>query len=426
MIRHLPASSWRLFSHPRLLYALVLLCALVAPTADASLANTSSIDGSSRLSPPSTLAAFPASITPSSGLILVLGSDGLIGAAVTDWLHTRHYRTLLIHNRSHVDLRSDQALPAHLASLHIQPADIAYAFFLACEVGGSKFLQSASSATQSSILTHNLAIYQAVLPFLAVHSIPFLFTSSYLSHMNTPYGAIKRTGEQLVRYQSDQPLGRIVRLWNIYGRERVGGKSHVLTDWVVGCATEGAVRSMSDGWEWRQFLHANDTAAAMGGMMEHWQQLPLITDLSSTQWVQMRHVAQLVAQGMPGAEDGGKCATSFSERAEGSGGEEVRERQSPDTSSWWWQRSGWRPAVSMQAGIADLYGYYGAQLREAQVAELAQPCDEAELAQVGGWSSVLVSMDGCSGNDSRALLYPTSSAPPFLVRPADGTVSDSA
>ena len=416
----LSLSRWKMFSLPRFVFVSLLLTAILTRAASAD-----SIDDVARLSSASALSAFPTSITPSSGLILVLGSDGLIGSAVTDWLRAHHYRTVLIHNRTQVDLRIDAALPEHLTSLHIQPTDIAFTFFLACEVGGSKFLQSASATTQSSILTHNLAIYHSVLPFLASHHIPFLFTSSYLSHMSTPYGAIKRTGEQLVRYLTDQPLGRIVRLWNIYGRERVGGKSHVLTDWVVGCAVAGEVRSMSDGWEWRQFLHANDTAAAMGGMMERWQQLPLVTDLSSAQWVQMRRVAELVADGRPMA-GGEQCGTHFSERAEGSGGEEVRERIAPDVSSWWWQHSGWQPTVTMQAGIADLYTFYGAQLQQAALQQHAPANGSSDATDVS-CSAVAVSLDGFIGNDSRLLLvYPTSSAPPFLVRQAGVAVDGSA
>ena len=369
----------------------------------------------------SSVVSLPTDITPSSGLILVLGSDGLIGSAVTDWLHAHHYSTLLVHNRSHVDLRIDDALPRYLASQRVRPDDIAYAFFLACEVGGSKFLQSASAATQSSILTHNLAIYRAVLPFFAQHAIPFLFASSYLSHMNTPYGAAKRTGELLVRHLSDRPLGRVVRLWNIYGRERMGGKSHVLTDWVVGCAQSGRVESLSDGLEWRQFLHANDTAAALGGMMQQWQQLPLLTDLSSAQWVQMRQVAQLVAEAaLAGA--GRQCGTSFAERAEGSGGEEVREKLSPDVSNWWWKHSAWQPTVTMEAGIADLYHFYGKQLQGGAEGERATRASESDQLVDVLWPAAI---DGCCGNDSRSLMYPTSSAPPFVVRSAgvlvDGT-----
>lgn len=59
-------------------------------------------------------------------------------------------------------------------------------------------------------------------------------------------------------------LGKTVRLWNIYGHERHGIKSHVLTDWINGCLDDGVIRAQTDGTEARQFLHASDTVAAIG------------------------------------------------------------------------------------------------------------------------------------------------------------------
>lgn len=208
----------------------------------------------------------------------------------------------------------------------------------------------------------------------------------------------------------------------------MGGKSHVLTDWVVGCTVSGEVSSMSDGWEWRQFLHVNDTAAAMGGMMQRWQQLPLVTDLSSSQWVQMRHVAHLVADGQPTAAHSDHCTTSFSDRAEGSGGDEVRERLSPDVGSWWWQHSGWQPTVSMEAGIADLYAFYGAQLSESTVEQSTVRRGGGEVGGVSWWGGMSVLLNGLSSNESssRLVVYPTSSAPPFVVRSAAVSVTGTA
>ena len=202
----------------------------------------------------------------------MLGSDGLIGSALSGWLHESGFSTVLVHNRSHVDLRRPEALPAFLSASHVAPSSIAFAFFLACEVGGSKFLLSSSPETRRSIITHNLALYAAVLPFLSLHGIPFLFTSSYLSHSDTPYGAVKRIGEQ---YLSTLPLARTVRLYNVYGRERTGPKAHVMTDFITACSEQGVIHSRTDGSEWRQFLHARDAAASLGDMMRHWQQLEL-------------------------------------------------------------------------------------------------------------------------------------------------------
>jgi len=63
--------------------------------------------------------------------------------------------------------------------------------------------------------------------------------------------------------------GRMVRLWNIYGPEKLGPRSHVLTDWINACLTRREIVSMTDGLEARQFLHVDDTANALGQSTSH-------------------------------------------------------------------------------------------------------------------------------------------------------------
>ncbi len=99
-----------------------------------------------------------------------------------------------VHNRDHVDLR----IPGSLAA-YVGDRPVSFCFFLACEVGGSKFLDSKDGNVQLEIIQHNVAIYQNVLPFLAQRNIPFLFTSSYLQSQATAYGAVKRLGEAWIK-----------------------------------------------------------------------------------------------------------------------------------------------------------------------------------------------------------------------------------
>ena len=95
--------------------------------------------------------------TPSA--VLVLGSGGLVGRAAVRWLRAHQYEVLEVRNRRHIDLRRADALEVYNAS------NIAYCIFLACEVGGSKFIDSPATEVQMSILTSNLKIYQTVLPW---------------------------------------------------------------------------------------------------------------------------------------------------------------------------------------------------------------------------------------------------------------------
>ena len=340
------------------------------------------------------------SISPFSGPVLVLGSDGLIGTAITAWLHLHHYSTILIHNRSHVDLRDPSALPSHLSSLSIPPSSISYAFFLACEVGGSRFLSSPSS--HPSILTHNLDLYHSLLPFLTAHSIPYTFTSSYLAHSSSPYATIKRLGE-LLAHSLSPTLHTTLRLYNVYGPEQPHPiKAHVLTDWVRGCVGgvgEGivgdrVVRSVTDGWEWRQFMWVGDVAEAMGRMMEAREGGEgggVLRDVSSGVWVQMREVARVVEEV---AREGGGCTVEFTEGVSGDigPGGDRREKVEPDMS--WQTEQGWgMPKVGLVEGVRELFRVYGGEEWKRRVA------------------AVTAAM-----RNATAYLYPTSSTPPYSIR----------
>jgi hypothetical protein len=41
-------------------------------------------------------------------------------------------------------------------------------------------------------------------------------------------------------------------LWNVYGAEPIGVRSHVLSDWVANCVMNGTVQAVTDGHEARQ------------------------------------------------------------------------------------------------------------------------------------------------------------------------------
>jgi len=165
---------------------------------------------------------------PSNGPVLVLGSGGLIGrhlVKVCWWfcivkilffshsisvvalvsfsnnpplhpklqeLHQEGFEVLEVKNRRHVDLRITGALD------QFSDKGIQMVYFLACEVGGSKFLDSSEGDVQLAIIRHNLQIYETVFGWLRTTRIPFIFTSSYLQFQPTSYGSIKRLGELYV------------------------------------------------------------------------------------------------------------------------------------------------------------------------------------------------------------------------------------
>jgi|LauGreDrversion2_3_1035106.scaffolds.fasta_scaffold83757_1 hypothetical protein len=86
--------------------------------------------------------------------VLVLGSGGLVGRTLVSWLEARNYSVLHVRNRRHIDLRVPGALDI------FNRTKISYAFFLACEVGGSKFIESSARDLQLGIIESNVRMYQ--------------------------------------------------------------------------------------------------------------------------------------------------------------------------------------------------------------------------------------------------------------------------
>jgi nucleoside-diphosphate-sugar epimerase len=377
----------------------------------------------------------PVSIPPNAGKVLILGSNGFLGRYLTQRLNADGYDTIGVIGRAHVDLRDPAALPAFLERTPdawalpspILPEagtnprlNISFCFFLACEVGGSKFIDSAAASTQLAILRHNVQIYESVFPWLERTRTPFIFISSVLQFEPSPYGSIKRLGETWVRNmppagpaaaaaaqassaaaaatpaEKPSPLGKSVRLWNIYGRERVSAKSHVLVDWAYQCiggravaqsaappATGAAadapspaaaaqarvVRALTDGAEQRQFLHAQDAAAALVLLMRHWEAADEVTDITSGVTVTVGStapdVARAVAATAPAVAStaaSDACSFVFSHRPA------VARVSPPPTTggSALVARLGWRPKVDFVDGLTDLVAALRAAVARAR------------------------------------------------------------
>jgi len=281
---------------------------------------------------------------PKSGKVLVLGSGGLIGSAVLRWLKARNYETLEVKNRRHIDLR----VPGALDVFNDEP--VSFVIFLACEVGGSKFIDNNGKNVQLAIIEHNLLIYQTVIQWIEHRKIPYIFTSSYLQTQPNAYGAVKRLGEAWIKSVN---VGRVVRFWNIYGHERIGLKSHVLTDWITQCLQNKAISGRTDGTEPRQFLHADDTANAVGIMMENYDKLDFATDVSSQRWTTLREVAEIIAQKAPHP-----CPITYTNEKAA-----ARELIAPKTEGVHLY-SIWKPDLTLEQGIEGLFEAYTKDVQE--------------------------------------------------------------
>ena len=224
--------------------------------------------------------------------VLVLGSGGLIGSQLVKELKEQGYPVLEVRSRTHLDLRVRGNLDI------FDPVRLRMVFFLACEVGGSKFLDE----SEQIIEKHNGLIYKEVFPFLESKSkdTKFIFASSSLAGDDSAYGRIKLEGEEKT---ASMESGKSVRFWNVYGTETVGLKSHVLTDWVYSCLHQEPqkgvtrVQSLSNGLEKRQFMHVSDAAKGLVMMMEEWDSALdgiKVVDFASGLWVTLRDVAESI------------------------------------------------------------------------------------------------------------------------------------
>jgi nucleoside-diphosphate-sugar epimerase len=232
--------------------------------------------------------------------ILVLGSGGLVGSALVYALQQKGYSVLEVKNRYDMDLRFNNALDPILNNNQIH-----FCFFLACEVGGSKFLSNQDMQLYSDFFSENMQ--NAVINSLRQRSIPFFFASSQLAintEKTTHYAEVKKRGESLTLSNG----GKVFRLWNVYGFESIGFKSHVVSDWIYQCMMHGQVQSFSNGWEFRRFMHVDNLAMTLISMMHKFHVITEIVDIAPEKQVTMRDLADLIKSQMPN-----KCEINFAE-----------------------------------------------------------------------------------------------------------------
>ncbi|NBV28007.1 NAD-dependent epimerase/dehydratase family protein [bacterium] len=191
--------------------------------------------------------------------ITILGSSGQIGAYLTEYLrgkgHAVHEFDVV--NGEHQDM-TDIPNP----ELHRVIMDTDFVFFLAFDVGGSRYLKKYQHTFD--FINNNARLMVNAFGLLEKYNKRFVFASSQMSNMSySPYGVMKRVGELYT-----QTLGGLtVHFWNVYGIEHDPEKSHVITDFIRRGFEEGQFEMMTDGTEERQFLYAEDCCEALETVM---------------------------------------------------------------------------------------------------------------------------------------------------------------
>ena len=193
--------------------------------------------------------------------ILILGSEGQIGSHLVAFLKKKKNfevtRFDLLLKKSH-DLRN---FKNNLLEKNIKKSD--FVFFLAFDVGGSRYLKRYQKTFD--FLINNLLIMSNVFRLLKKHKKKFIFASSQMSNMDfSSYGTLKRLGENIT-----SSLNCIyVKFWNVYGIEREIEKSHVITDFILMALNKKKIKMLTNGNESREFLYADDCSEGLFRIMK--------------------------------------------------------------------------------------------------------------------------------------------------------------
>ena len=195
--------------------------------------------------------------------VLNLGSSGQIGAYLTEYLREKGHT---VHEFDKVNDPHWQDLTINGNSLLMEKIiDSDFVFFLAFDVGGSRYLKKYQHTFK--FINNNTRMMANVFNLLEKTNKRFVFASSQMSNMSySPYGVMKRVGEM---YTSTLG-GLTVKFWNVYGIEKDHEKSHVITDFIRKGFEHGDFDMMTDGTEERQFLYAEDCCEALETIMMHY------------------------------------------------------------------------------------------------------------------------------------------------------------
>ena len=194
--------------------------------------------------------------------ITILGSSGQIGAYLSEYLREKGHE--IIDFDKEENPRHDMTIiPNQYLEDAIESAD--FVFFLAFDVGGSRYLKKYQHTFQ--FIDNNTRLMANAFGLLKKYNKRFIFASSQMSNMtHSPYGVLKNVGELYTKSLN----GLIVKFWNVYGVENDQEKAHVITDFIRKGFETGVIDMLTDGQEEREFLYAEDCCEALEIIMQNY------------------------------------------------------------------------------------------------------------------------------------------------------------
>jgi len=280
--------------------------------------------------------------------ITILGSGGQIGAYLTEYLKNKGH---IIHEFDIVNGPSQDmsVIPNQYLEFKIRDSD--FVFFLAFDVGGSRYLKKYQHTFQ--FINNNIRLMANTFDLLQKYNKRFIFASSQMSNMSySPYGVLKNIGELYTKSLN----GLIVKFWNVYGIEKDYDKSHAITDFIKKGFETGVIDMLTDGQEEREFLYAEDCCNALEIIMDNYTNFTSedelhITSFHSTKIIDIANI--IVGQfNLIGKYDV-KLQPSIEKD-----NVQMDKRNKPDTYLTKW----WIPKTTIEKGIAKVFeamkGYY--------------------------------------------------------------------
>ena len=193
--------------------------------------------------------------------ITVLGSSGQIGAYLSGYLRSKGHAVIEFDKEENPN-HDMTIIPNQYLENAIETAD--FVFFLAFDVGGSRYLKKYQHTFQ--FIDNNTRLMTNAFGLLKKYNKRFIFASSQMSNMShSPYGVLKNVGELYTKSLK----GLIVKFWNVYGIEKDYEKAHVITDFIRKGFETGVIDMLTDGQEEREFLYAEDCCEALEVIMNN-------------------------------------------------------------------------------------------------------------------------------------------------------------
>jgi nucleoside-diphosphate-sugar epimerase len=221
--------------------------------------------------------------------ITILGSSGQIGAYLTEYLHNKGY---LVNEFDIVNTLDEDMTLIPNPLLEERIADSDFIFFLAFDVGGSRYLKKYQHTFQ--FINNNCRLMTNAFTLIQKYNKQFVFASSQMSNMSySPYGVLKNVGELYTKSMN----GLIVKFWNVYGIENDYEKAHVITDFIRKGFETGVIDMMTDGEEERDFLYAEDCCEALETVMEHYSEFTSEDNLhiTSFRYTKIKDIANIIS-----------------------------------------------------------------------------------------------------------------------------------